>query len=578
MLSKLQVSRNPCANKVDQFCYVCANFEPESFRRPINESIKNQYLKCYNVPMTNLDKSWVPKSICNVCRINLGRWDEIKKEAVIQPTIWREPKNHYNDCYFCLCDISGYNNKNKRTLKYTNVESVTPAKKGLIERSNENFSSSMEIVDDVEKETSSSLEYSSTNDDPILFDQCDLDDLIRDLNLPKDSSELLASRLKERNFLLPGTKITAYRKRDEMFKQFFLKEDTLVYCNDIKGLVNCYKPDMYKPEDWRLFIDSSKESLKAVLLHNGNDFAAIPIAHTTVMKESYESFQFLLEKIDYKFHKWLICGDFKMIQMVLGLQQGFTKYPCFLCLWDSRARTEHFKKKDWPKREKWEIGSKNIIHESLVDRENILLPPLHIKLGLIKQYVKALDKNGKCFQYLQSKFPNLSDAKIKEGIFTGPDIRTLIKDDDFIKNMNSVEKNAWFSFKAVIENFLGTKRDPNYKTIVFTMLSNFEKLGCLMSSKLHYLFSHLDRFPENNAAKSEEMGERFHQDIKQKERHYQGRWDERMMADYCWSLKRHDSFAEHRRRSHNRSFETKRKRFHKKKEKEISNSVNRRPT
>lgn len=221
--------------------------------------------------------------------------------------------------------------KNRRKIEYPNVESVTSARKGLIERSQENCSSSMEIVDDVEKETSSSLEYSSSNDDdPILFDQFDLDDLIRDLNLPKDSSELLASRLKERHLLLPGTKLTAYRKRGEMFKQFFSKEDTLVYCNDIKGLVNLYKPDLYKPEDWRLFIDSSKESLKAVLLHNGNDFAAIPIAHTTVMKESYESFKFILEKIDYKFHKWLICDDFKMIQMVLGLQQGFTKYPCFL--------------------------------------------------------------------------------------------------------------------------------------------------------------------------------------------------------------------------------------------------------
>ena len=85
-----------------------------------------------------------------------------------------------------------------------------------------------------------------------------------------------------------------------------------------------------------------------------------------------------------------------------------------------------------------------------------------------------------------------------------------------------------------------------------------------MSTKLHFLFSHLDYFPENNGAFSEEMGERFHQDMKQKERHYQGRWDERMMADYCWSLKRHDSFTKHHRQSHNRSFEQKRKRFHKK--------------
>jgi hypothetical protein len=42
------------------------------------------------------------------------------------------------------------------------------------------------------------------------FDLNELSDPIRDLNLPKDSSELLASRLKEKNVLQPGTKIAFY--------------------------------------------------------------------------------------------------------------------------------------------------------------------------------------------------------------------------------------------------------------------------------------------------------------------------------------------------------------------------------
>ena len=45
----------------------------------------------------------------------------------------------------------------------------------------------------------------------------------------------------------------------------------------------------YSPDDWRLFIDSSKRSLKCVLLHNGNEFGSIPIAHSTKAKETYES-------------------------------------------------------------------------------------------------------------------------------------------------------------------------------------------------------------------------------------------------------------------------------------------------
>nr|XP_022904455.1 sodium/potassium/calcium exchanger Nckx30C-like [Onthophagus taurus] len=114
--------------------------------------------------------------------------------------------------------------------------------------------------------------------------------------------------------------------------------------------------------------------------------------------------------------------------------------------------------------------------------------------------------------------------------------------------MTDNEKNAWLSYKEVVQNFLGNHRDQQYKNIVSTMLLNFKKLGCLMSLKLHFLFSHLDYFPENVGAFSEEMGERFHQNFKEKERHYQGRWDERMMAGYCWSLKRNDNAAQYKRK------------------------------
>lgn len=383
------------------------------------------------------------------------------------------------------------------------------------------------------------------------------------MSLPKYQAELLASRLQERNLLLPRTKITSYRNREREFLPFFSMENSVVFCNDVKGLITLYEIGEYKPEDWRLFIDSSTESLKAVLLHNGNEYAAVPLGHSTILKESYDSCKYLLQKLDYKSHNWYICGDFKMINILTGLQSGNTKNPCFLCLWDSRARNQHWTEKDWPMRSEWEIGSHNVLSESLVEKEKILLPPLHIKLGLMKQFVKALDKNGECFNHIRNAFPNLSDAKVTEGIFVGPDIRKLMKDKEFLITMKPDEKNAWLSFQSVCKNFLGNNRDQNFKTIVSTMLANFKKLGCLMSLKIHCLFSHLDYFPENVGAFSEEMGERFHQDFKDKERHYQGRWDEKMMADYCWSLKRNDNSNNHKRKSLNRSIESKRDRSHK---------------
>ena len=74
-----------------------------------------------------------------------------------------------------------------------------------------------------------------------------------------------------------------------------------------------------------------------------------------------------------------------------------------------------------------------------------------------------------------------------------------------------------------------------------------------MSIKVHFLHSHLDRFPENLGALSDEQGEKFHQDVKEMEERYQGRWDAVMLADYCWSIKR-DSVAAHSRKLLKRKF------------------------
>ena len=41
----------------------------------------------------------------------------------------------------------------------------------------------------------------------------------------------------------------------------------------------------------RLFIDSSKRSLKAVLLDVGNKRPSIPIAHSTQLKEYYDNIE-----------------------------------------------------------------------------------------------------------------------------------------------------------------------------------------------------------------------------------------------------------------------------------------------
>lgn len=58
---------------------------------------------------------------------------------------------------------------------------------------------------------------------------------------------------------------------------------------------------------------------------------------------------------------------------------------------------------------------------------------------------------------------------------------------------------------------------------------------------------------------SEEQGERFHQDLKEMERRYQGYWNAHMLADYCWCLKRETIHRSHNRKSMKRSFDEQKK-------------------
>jgi len=145
--------------------------------------------------------------------------------------------------------------------------------------------------------------------------------------------------------------------------------------------------------------------------------------------------------------------------------------------------------------------------------EKIYLPPLHIKLGLMKNFVKGLDKTGRGFEYVRNKFPNVSDAKIKDGIFTGPQTRELMQDKQFDEDLNETERNAWLSFKRISKDFLGNRKAANYQDVVQDLLTSYKAMGCNMSPIIHFLESHLDFSPENLGEVSDEQGERFNQDI-----------------------------------------------------------------
>lgn len=63
--------------------------------------------------------------------------------------------------------------------------------------------------------------------------QNNINDLVRDLTLPKSQSELLASPLKDGNLLAKATKVAVYRKRTLELATFLSMQENFCFCNDV---------------------------------------------------------------------------------------------------------------------------------------------------------------------------------------------------------------------------------------------------------------------------------------------------------------------------------------------------------
>ena len=221
--------------------------------------------------------------------------------------VWRELRNHADDCYFCLTSITCFNASSRKKIKYPNLRSAMrlvphsddlpvprpPVNKDLLSSSDEEIPSREDYAESISLEDIESTYPGTAGNEPHWITQEDLNDLARDLYLSKQQSELLASRLKQWNLVQEDVRITS--------------------------------------------------------------------------------------------------------------------------LWDSRAVSQHHKQKDWGSRSTFVRGEKSLKENPLVDMNKVLLPPLHINLALIKNFVKTLHKNGAAFQHLSTVFPGLSAAKLKRG-------------------------------------------------------------------------------------------------------------------------------------------------------------------
>ncbi|XP_061429010.1 uncharacterized protein LOC133355651 [Lethenteron reissneri] len=313
------------------------------------------------------------------------------------PRIWREPTDHSSNCYFCMVDPSKrLTGKNAAAITYLDLPShchklpvPTPPER---EHPSLEESSKSESEEDV-VDPDDNFRGGAEERNPYYPNQKDLNDLIRHLGLTKSNAKLLTSTLKQWNLLDESVQVADQRKRHKPFCSFFTRQDGLCFCHNVTSLFEAIRIACNQNE-WRLFIDSSSRSLKAVLLHNGNKYPSLPLAHSVHLKEDYNSIKALLDALKYAEYGWEVIRDFKIVAFLMGLQGGFTKFPCYLCLWDSRDTKAHYHRRDWPQQTKFSVGRKNVKWELLVDSRKVLMPPLHIKLGLMKQLAFCPSKDG----------------------------------------------------------------------------------------------------------------------------------------------------------------------------------------
>ena len=115
-----------CLNKANSFYYVCGDFTTVAQRRTITSLLRTAYFHYFDYKIGDQDKSWAPHICCKPCYNRLTAWFNGKKTALnfAVPMVWREPRNHADDCYFCLTNITGFNASSWKKIKYPNLRSA----------------------------------------------------------------------------------------------------------------------------------------------------------------------------------------------------------------------------------------------------------------------------------------------------------------------------------------------------------------------------------------------------------------------------------------------------------------------
>ena len=95
------------------------------YRFNVKDFTKRAYEAYFGMKLGDQDKSWAPHKVCKHYTETLCFWIQGKvslmRFGVLM--VWCEHKNHHDDCYFCMVDMSGWNQQ-KKDWYYPDIESA----------------------------------------------------------------------------------------------------------------------------------------------------------------------------------------------------------------------------------------------------------------------------------------------------------------------------------------------------------------------------------------------------------------------------------------------------------------------
>jgi hypothetical protein len=112
-----------CQNKLNSFCYICSKVALKLQRKPLLQLMRKGYDLYFGCKVRDQDKVWAPKICCSSCSRTLAGWltgtHKLMRSAL--PMVWRQPREHLNNCYFCMTKITGFSRFSMHKMECPNI-------------------------------------------------------------------------------------------------------------------------------------------------------------------------------------------------------------------------------------------------------------------------------------------------------------------------------------------------------------------------------------------------------------------------------------------------------------------------